>query len=184
VAQQKETSNASEPVVLGRVSGLYGVKGWVRVFSYTEPRDALLDYRHWLLKSGGGWLEKAVVDGRRQGKSLVARLAGVDDRDAAEAWVGTDIAVTRDSLPATDEGQYYWTDLEGLEVRHRDGRVLGRVAHLLATGANDVMVVQPEGQEKRAARGTGEILIPFVPEMYILRVDIEEGVIDVDWEWD
>ena len=184
MAQQEEASKASEPVVLGRVSGLYGVKGWVRVFSYTEPRDALLDYRHWLLRSGGGWLEKAVVDGRRHGKSVVARFAGIDDRDQAEEWVGADIAVTRESLPATGEGQYYWADLDGLEVRHRGGRVLGRVAHMLATGANDVMVVRPEEQAKSAGRGTEEILIPFVPGMYILRVDIEEGVIDVDWEWD
>ena len=184
MAQQKETSKGGEPVILGRVSGLYGVRGWVRVFSYTEPRDALLDYRHWLLRSGADWSEKAVVDGRRQGKSVVARLAGIDDRDAAEAWVGADIAVTRESLPATGEGQYYWADLEGLEVRHRDGRILGRVAYMLATGANDVMVVQPGAQVEVPGRGAQEILIPFVPELYILRVDTDDGVIDVDWEWD
>jgi 16S rRNA processing protein RimM len=184
VAQQKETSEGGDPVILGRVSGLYGVRGWVRVFSYTEPRDALLDYRHWLLRSGAGWSAIAVVGGRRQGKSVVAKLAGIDDRDAADAWVGADIAVTRESLPATGDGQYYWADLEGLEVRHRDGRILGRVAHMLATGANDVMVVQPGKQAEAAGRGAQEILIPFVPEVYILRVDIDEGVIDVDWEWD
>jgi 16S rRNA processing protein RimM len=184
VAQQTESPRSGEPVILGRVSGLYGVKGWVRVFSYTEPRDALLDYRHWLLRSGGDWSEIAVVDGRRQGKSVVARLAGIEDRDAAEAWLGADIAVARERMPPVGEGQYYWADLEGLEVRHRDGRILGRVANMLATGANDVMVVQPGEQAEAAGRGTQDILIPFVPEIYILRVDTEEGVIDVDWEWD
>lgn len=178
MAQQKDQATAGEPVVLGRVSGLYGIKGWIRVFSYTEPREALLGYRHWLLRAEGEWMEKAVAEGRRQGKSLVARLVGTDDRDAAAQWLGADIAVTRDSMPAAGEGQYYWSDLEGLEVRHRDGRVLGRVASMLATGANDVLVVQPADAKNQ------EILIPFVPEVYILHVDVAGGVIDVDWEWD
>jgi len=184
VAQQKETSKASEPVILGRISGLYGVKGWVRVFSYTEPRDALLGYPQWLLRSGGDWVEKAVAEGRRQGKSVVARLADIEDRDAAADWVGADIAVARECMPAVGAGEYYWADLEGLQVRHRGGRVLGRVAHMLATGANDVMVVQPEAQATGEGRTRQEILIPFVPGMYVLRVDAKEGVIDVDWEWD
>lgn len=184
MAQHEETWKAREPVVLGRVSGLYGVKGWVRVYSYTEPRGALLDYRHWLLRADEAWTEKAVIDGRRQGKALVARLAGIEDRDQAGEWVGADIAVPRESMPETGAGQYYWADLEGLRVRHRDGRILGRVAHMLATGAHDVMVVQPGEGASAAGRRAGEILIPFVPEIYILRVDTDEGVIDVDWEWD
>jgi 16S rRNA processing protein RimM len=178
LTQQKDRATAEEPVILGRISGLYGVKGWVRVFSYTEPMEGLLGYRQWLLSTDGGWTEKAVAEGRRQGKSLVARLAGTEDRDAAAEWIGADIAVARENLPAAGEGEFYWTDLEGLQVRCRDGRVLGNVVRMLATGANDVMVVQAEGEPKQ------EILIPFVPEIYILRVDIAEGVIDVDWEWD
>jgi 16S rRNA processing protein RimM len=148
------------------------------VFSYTEPREALLDYRSWLLRSADGWMERAVAESRKQGKSLVARLSGTEDREAAAEWIGADIAVARENMPPAASGEFYWADLEGLKVRHRDGRILGRVAHMLATGANDVMVVQREGEPKQ------EILIPFVPEMYILRVDVAEGVIDVDWEWD
>jgi 16S rRNA processing protein RimM len=178
VAQQKNKATASEPVVLGRVSGLYGIKGWIRVHSYTEPREALLGYRHWLLRADSGWAEKDLAEGRRHGKSLVARLADTEDRNAAAPWIGADIAVPRDSMPEAGEGQYYWADLEGLQVRHRDGRVLGRVASMLATGANDVMVVQASGAAEH------EILIPFVPEVYVLRVDVAGGVIDVDWEWD
>lgn len=178
LTQQQDKAAAGEPVILGRISGLYGVKGWVRVFSYTEPREALLGYRSWLLRTAGGWMEQTVAEGRKQGKSLVARLQGTEDREAAAEWIGTDIAVARGSLPPAGKGEFYWADLEGLQVRHRDGRILGRVAHLLATGSNDVMVVQGEGEPKQ------EILIPFVPEMYILRVNIAEGVIDVDWEWD
>ena len=178
MAQQHDKAAAGDPVILGRISGPYGVKGWVRVFSYTEPREALLGYRRWLLRTAGGWMEQTVAEGRKQGKSLVARLQGTEDRDAAAKWIGSDIAVERGSLPPAGHGEFYWADLEGLQVRRRDGRILGRVAHMLATGSNDVMVVRGEGESKQ------EILIPFVPEMYILRVDIAEGVIDVDWEWD
>ena len=178
MTQRQDKAASGEPVILGRISGLYGVRGWVRVFSYTEPGEALLGYPSWLLGTPGGWVERTVAEGRKQGKSLVARLLGTEDRDAASEWIGADIAVARESLPPAGNGEFYWTDLEGLQVRHRDGRILGRVAYMLATGANDVMVVQ-RGDEKKQ-----ELLIPFVPEMYILRVDIAEGVIDVDWEWD
>jgi 16S rRNA processing protein RimM len=178
LTQQQDKAETGEPVILGRVSGLYGVRGWVRVFSYTEPREALLGYRSWMLATAGGWTERTVTEGRKQGKSLVVRLSGTDDREAAAEWIGADIAVAREKLPPAGKGEFYWADLEGLQVRHRDGRVLGRVAHMLATGANDVMVVQGECEPKH------EILIPFVPDLYVLRVDVAEGVIDVDWEWD
>ncbi|HET6629746.1 MAG TPA: ribosome maturation factor RimM [Woeseiaceae bacterium] len=168
---------ASRAVTLGRISGLYGVRGWVRVFSFTEPREALLEYKHWLVGGPGAWTPVAVAEVRTHGRSLVARLAGTDDRDAAAAWVGADVAVPRERLPPTEQGEYYWADLEGLEVRHRDGRILGRVRRLLATGAHDVMGIRPEGQDR-------EILVPFVPGEVVLAVDLDNGVIDVDWEWD
>ncbi|MEX2123151.1 MAG: ribosome maturation factor RimM [Woeseia sp.] len=178
MAQGTDKETAGDPVILGRVSGLYGVKGWVRVFSYTERADRLLGYRRWLLRLDDGWTAKTLAEGRIHGKSLVARLADIEDRDGAAGLVGADIAVARETLPAIGEGEYYWADLEGLQVRHRDGRTLGRVARMLATGANDVMVVQADGEPDR------EILIPFVPVRYVLGVDPDEGVIDVDWEWD
>ena len=170
---------ATDPrgIVLGRISGLYGVRGWVRIFSYTEPREALLDYEEWLVGGPGAWTPVAVAEARTHGRTLVARLAGTEDRDAAAAWVGADVAVPRERLPATDEGEYYWADLEGLEVRHRNGRVLGRVSRMLATGAHDVMAIRPEGRDR-------EILVPFVPGEFVLAVDLDRGVIDVDWEWD
>ena len=164
-------------VILGRISGLYGVRGWVKVYSYTEPREALLEYREWLVGGPGAWTALQVAEARTHGRTLVARLAGTEDRDAAAAYVGADVAVPREALPATEAGEYYWSDLEGLEVRHRDGRILGRVSRMLGTGAHDVMEVRDESRER-------EILIPFVPGEFVLGVDLDGGVIDVDWEWD
>ena len=168
------TEASTQPVILGRIVGLFGVRGWVKVHSYTEPREGLLDYRNWLLSRDGDWQSVALAEGRRHGKSVIARLAGVEDRDAAAEWLGSDIAVDRDALPEAEEGHYYWADLEGLTVVHKDGTELGKVAYLMATGANDVLVVD----------GAAERLIPFVPGTVILDVDLATGVIRVDWEWD
>ena len=164
----------TQPVVLGRISGLFGVRGWVKVYSYTEPREAVLNYGRWLLSVSDGWREATVAEGKRHGKTVVARIDGYVDRDQAAELVGAEIAVPRDALPETEEDRFYWSDLEGLRVVHRDGTELGRVAYLLETGADDVMVVQ--GEQER--------LIPFVMGKVILGVDLADGRIDVDWEWD
>ena len=161
-------------VVLGRIAGVFGVKGWVKVFSHTEPREGILKYQNWLLKRGDSWQAVTVEDGKPHGKSVIAKLADVEDRDAAADLLDTDIAVSREDMPATQAGEYYWADLEGLQVVHRDGRSLGKVAYLMATGANDVLVVD----------GDGESLIPFVMGEVILDVDLALGQISVDWEWD
>ena len=165
---------ATQPVVLGRIAGLFGVKGWVKVFSYTDPREAVLNYPRWLLSAGDGWREATVAEGQRHGKTVIARIDGYVDRDQAARLIGTEIAVQRDELPAAQDGQFYWSDLEGLRVVHRDGTELGRVAYLLETGANDVMVVQ----------GEKERLVPFVMDEVVIGVNLAEGWIDVDWEWE
>ena len=168
------TDVLTQPVILGRIVGLFGVRGWVKVYSYTEPREALLDYKDWLLSRDGGWQPVALAQGKRHGKAVIARLEGIEDRDAAAELTGSDIGVDRDALPDPGEGHYYWADLEGLTVVHKDGTELGKVACLMATGANDVLVVD----------GPAERLIPFVQGEVILDVDLAAGVIRVDWEWD
>jgi 16S rRNA processing protein RimM len=157
-------------VVLGQVTGAHGVNGWVRVHSRTEPREAIFEYQPWLL--GENLEETRVRQGRRHGNRLVARLEGTDDREAAEALVNWQIAVYRDQLPELPPDRYYWTDLQGLRVRLENGRELGRIETLLATGANDVMVV----------RGDRERLIPFVPGRYVKQVDLKAGIVVVDWD--
>jgi len=164
----------TQPVILGRISGLFGVRGWVKVYSYTEPREAVLNYDRWLLVGKDGWQEATVAEGQRHGKTVIVRIEGYDDRDQAARLVGTDIGVPRDELPEAESGQYYWSDLEGLAVIRRDGTALGTVEYLLETGANDVMVV----------KGETERLIPFVMDKVVLGVDLPKGEIRVDWEWD
>ena len=159
---------------MGRIVGLFGVRGWVKVFSYTDPREAILSYEGWLLGRKGDWKPAEVAEGQRHGKSVIAHFVGVDDRDRAAALVGSEIAVLREALPETAEGQYYWLDLIGLRVMHRDGTDLGEVQSMLQTGANDVMVVQ--GEQER--------LIPFVTNEVVISVDMVERIINVDWEWD
>ncbi|MGI9205580.1 MAG: ribosome maturation factor RimM [Woeseiaceae bacterium] len=163
----------SKPVVLGHISGLFGVRGWVKVHSYTKPREAILDYADWLIDRDGELRLIGVAEGKRHGKTIIARFSDVNDRDEAAGFIDCDISVSRDSLPETADGEHYWTDLEGLQVVHRDGTVLGKVSHLLETGANDVLVV----------KGDQELLIPYVKEDVVESVDIENGIINVNWEW-
>lgn len=168
------TEKAAQPVLLGRVSGVFGVDGWVKLFSYTEPREAILGYESCLLQQGDTWQALNWKRGKRHGKTVIAQIEGIDDRDSAEILVGADIGIWREDLPEAGSDNYYWADLEGLTVVNKDGDKLGVVAGLLATGANDVLVV----------KGDREILVPFVTGRYVLDVDLAAGVIRVDWDWE
>ncbi len=170
------TQNDQKLITLGRINGLYGVRGWVKVFSDTDPREGIINYSEWLLKRQHGWQRIAVEDGRKQGKNVVVKLAGIDDRDMAATLSGCEIAITRDQLTAAGPGEYYWLDLEGLNVVTTDGVELGIVDHLLETGANDVLVVREENSEAR------ERLIPYLPGQVVTDVDLQQKRMIVDWD--
>jgi len=159
---------------VGRISGVHGVKGWVKVFSYTQPRDNILNYRPWYLRRGDDWQPRDCAEGQRHGKGVIARLTDCEDRDQARALLATEIGVRRDQLPAAAPGEYYWYDLQGLAVVTLQGEPLGRVDHLLETGANDVLVLA----------GERERLIPFVLDRVVTHVDLDAGLIRVDWDKD
>jgi len=161
-------------VTLGRVSGAFGVKGWFKVQSYTEPVGNLLAYDAWTLQRQGSERECVLEDGSARSGDVIAKVHGIDDRDAALEWVGAEVAIPRERLPPTAPGEVYWTDLEGCEVRTTAGVALGRVEQLLATGAHDVLVVV----------GERERLIPFVADAVVKNVDLTARVIVVDWPAD
>ncbi|TAL84282.1 MAG: ribosome maturation factor RimM [Rhodanobacter sp.] len=165
---------AGRRVLIGRIVGLYGVQGWLKIESWAEPRTRIFDYQPWLLDvAPDGEMKILGAKGRAQGKGMVAQLPGVDDREQATALIGCDIHVAREQLPAPAEGEYYWVDLEGLEVVTTQEVVLGRVSHLFATGANDVVVVRDSERER---------LIPFVQGSYVRSVDLSAGRMVVDWD--
>ncbi len=160
-------------IAVGRVAGVFGVGGWVKVYSYTRPREAILSYNPWQLWVGDAWSARELIEGRRQGSGIVARVAGCEDRDAAARLVGAEIAIAAAQLPPAAEHEYYWAELEGLRVVNLAGQELGRVSHLFETGANDVLVVQ----------GERERLIPFGRGV-IRDVDLDAGILRVDWDAD
>ncbi len=159
-------------IVVGRISGVYGVRGWVKVYSHTQPRTNILSYGTWYLRGQNGWQEVMLKDGKSHGKGVIAQLEGCDDRDQALALRGRDIAIRREQLAETGANDYYWDDLIGLDVVTETGVELGTVHHLFETGANDVLVI----------RGERERLIPYIPEQVIVSIDLEAGRIVVDWD--
>jgi 16S rRNA processing protein RimM len=167
-------------LVVGKISGCYGVKGWVKIHPYTETPEKLLEFGAWQLKRRGV-LEGVEFDlVKRQGKGLVAHIVGVDDRTLAEAYRGLEIVVPENALPALPEGDYYWRDLQGLQVWCQtagDKVLLGTVDYLIETGANDVLVVKA----CKDSIDTRERLIPYLPGNTVTRVDLEEALIEVDW---
>ncbi len=170
-------------LVAGKITGCYGTRGWVKIHSYTEPAENLLAFGEWKLRRRGVVEPVDFDTGKRHGKGLVAHIAGVDDRTTAESYRGLEVLVAAGRLPRLDEGDYYWSQLQGLQVWCRDGDarvLLGTVDYLIDTGANDVLVVKasPDSVDDR------ERLIPYLVDDVVTRVDLEEGVIEVDWYLD
>jgi len=170
-------------VTLGRVSGVWGVKGWVRVHSYTQPPENIFRYKPWQLDGARGG-EYRLVEGRPQGKGLVALLAQGDaapaeDRDVALQLVGCDISVPRSALPPVPAGQVYWADLVGCDVFNEQDVRLGKVTAMAGSGAQDVMVVLDDEGDARLER-----MIPFVRGPIIKDVDVDARRVVADWQPD
>jgi 16S rRNA processing protein RimM len=164
---------AQQYIVVGEVSGVFGIKGWVKVYSFTEPRENILNYSPWVLRKGSDIKTVNVIEGNLQGKGVVARLSGINDRDTAASLSGYEIVIDSALLPNTEEGEYYWRDLIGLKVETEQGIALGIVDYLLETGANDVLVVK-EGNKER--------LIPFLQGQFIKKISLADGIMIVDWD--
>lgn len=174
-------SAESTLVNVGRITAVYGVKGWVKVHSYTEPQDNLFEYHPWFLKTKHGVKQIEIDEARPHGDAFVAHIVGIDDRDLAAEYTAADIAVERELLPELDDGEYYWSQLEGLVVFTQFGgerKRLGVISKIMETGANDVLVVAADSQ----SIDQRERLVPYVPEQFVLAVDLDTGEMLVDWD--
>ena len=157
-------------VCVGHILGSQGIKGWVRIFSNTSPRENIVSYSPWFIEQGS--VQKATaVQGRRQGKNVLARLEGIEDRTQADELTGCRIFINPQQLPRLEAGEYYWSDLVGLAVETVQGQPLGVIASMMETGADDVMVLA----------GERERLIPFVIDQIVREVDLENQRLVVDW---
>jgi 16S rRNA processing protein RimM len=155
---------------MGRIAAPFGVKGWIKVQPYSEDPGTLMDFASWRIGRGTEQAHYTVETVQDHGNALIAKLAGVDDREAAFALRGQDVSVAKTALPAPKDNEFYWSDLIGLKAVNREGIELGRVDSLMETGAHDVLVI----------KGTREHLIPFVAQ-FVGRVDVSCGTIEVDW---
>ena len=180
----------SDPLIIGKIVGCFGIKGWVKIHSYTDPIENFLEFDGWTINRPRSQRKEPLEfdAGHRQGKSLVAHIKGVDDRTEAEAYKGLEVTVAAGELPELQSGEFYWRQLQGLQVWCRDGSsphgteavLLGTVDYLIETGANDVLVVKGcEGSYDQNER-----LIPYLPDDVVAQVDLEKGVIEVNWYLD
>lgn len=171
----------SEPVVVGQLGAVYGIKGWLKVNSFTDQPEGIFDYRPWLMKDGSNWREIQVTAWKRHGKGLICKLIDIDQREQAQLLTGTDIAVSAASFAALPEDEFYWRDLIGCRVKNTKGYDFGLVTQLMETGSNDVLVVKANAND---AFGQSERLIPFVEDQVIKSVNITDSIIEIDWEPD
>lgn len=172
VANKSNTSD-EKIVVIGRLGRPHGINGWMRIISFTEPEESLLDYPDWFIERGDLWEPIAPEDSKIQSGMILVKFPGCDNPEQARLYTNANIAITRDQLPALANDDYYWTDLEGLTVVNKQGAELGVIDHLFATGSNDVMVV----------KGVVEHLVPYIKHV-VLEVDLKNKRMLVDWEED
>ncbi|MBA5248214.1 MAG: ribosome maturation factor RimM [Gammaproteobacteria bacterium] len=161
----------SKRLLVGTINGLFGVQGWVKIFSHTEPRKNILTYKPWHIEVEGQWQVLEFINGREQGKTIVAKIKDIDSREQAQVLIGTDIYIEKTQLPKLNAGEHYWRDLIGLTVIGQTGFAFGKVVQLVDTGANHVIVV----------RGEKEYWIPYIAP-FLIETDLEKQKILVDWD--
>ncbi len=171
--------NKENQILLGKVGAVYGIKGWLKIHSFTGELDAILDYFPWSLKLGNNTQTVDITDWRKHNKGLVVKVSGIDDRDEAQALVGSEILTSESALPNLPQGDFYWRDLIGMSVVTTKGYDLGVVSDMMETGANDVLVVKANLNDGFSKK---ERLIPYLFEEVVESVSIKNKQICVDWD--
>lgn len=166
--------NANDWVIVGRFGRPHGVKGFITVNSFTEPRENILRYTDWHGFISKQWQPLTLSHVEVNNKSILAKVEGYGEREQVTALTNVDIAIRREALPELSPGEFYWYELLGMSVTNLDGKNLGSVVEIMPTGANDVLVI--DGEKRH--------LIPYVPEIFIRSVDKSKRIITVDWDED
>ena len=162
------------PIVVGRINGIYGVRGWVKVMSYTRPKENILSYSHCLVYLNGAWQELNIEESQQRGERMLVKFSGIDSPEQARDYLHSDLAVVRAQLPPLENDKYYWFDLIGLEIINQDSLSLGWIKEIVETGANDVLVIEGKGKTR--------ILIPLIMDIYVKQVDLSANTMRVDWQ--
>ena len=163
----------NKKLLVGKINGFFGLQGWVKVFSYTNPRTNILNYSPWSIKVDGNFQSIDITSGREQSKTIVAHIKGIDNREDSQRFIGQDIYINKEQLPELTQGEYYWHELIGFDVINKDEERLGTVDYFVETGANDVLVV----------KGKKEYWIPYI-EPFLVSIDSKNNKILVDWDKD
>ncbi len=181
-------NNRAEHVVMGKITTAFGIQGWVRIYSYTDKPSDIFDYKPWLINSKRGWQQIKVLKWKNQSKGLVALLENCDDRDKALALRQVEIAVPAEAIQTQHEGEHLWRDLIGCRVINQQKQDLGLVTKMMETGANDVLVLDIDERALVLKTSKGEALkerlVPYVPKEVILKVDVDNKLITVEWPGD
>lgn len=162
----------SDWVVLGRLGRPQGLRGLIRVISFTEPESNILDYLPWHIQKNGNWVPIHIDNFQTQNQTILVKIEGYTEREAVAELTNCNIAVLREQLPKLPEGDFYWHELQNMMVQNKEGAILGQVVDIMPTGTHEVLVIQGEKQH----------LIPYVPDIYIVKVDSVQRQITVDWD--
>ena len=168
------STDNNKQIIIGRIGSVYGLKGWLKIISFTEPVENIFSYQPWQLFIHHQWQPVSVKNFNKQGTQLIALLDICTNREDTRQYTGLDISIFRQQLPTLSNNEYYWSDLEGLKVVNKEGYLLGTVDHLFATGSNDVLVVI----------GNKKYLIPYLLNQFILHIDLNNQTMLVDWDPD
>ena len=160
-------------VVIGQISSPHGIKGWLKVVSYTDPIENIITYKNVLINKNDEEILFEVEDYTISGKTIRIKLAGIDDRNMSEELSKAQILIDRKNLPEISDGHYYWNDLLGLNIKNTDQTDLGILQSFFETGSNDVMVVVRKNKQR--------ILIPFINNEVVKSVDLDSKEIIVEW---
>lgn len=162
-----------EKIIVGKFASVFGVKGWIKVISYTDPPENLFNYADWFVKHNRAWQPINIEAAKPHGKAFVVKIQDIDDRDIAHTYTNNEIAITRDALPDLPEGEYYWSQLVGLTVTTTEGVTLGTIVRLDETGANDIIFI----------RGDRERVLPYIDSV-VKNIDLDKQQMIVDWDPD